>query len=179
MIKLKHLINIRKPLNEDMTFNDLLKFADQGRIDRAAHVKTRSVPVTMEDGQESWNFRYKSNPSVTDEPFQGSITFAKEVGNDSNAADLPCKVDCSCPDFKYRFAYNDTAKNASQTGQDSLNKCNGARPQPAYDYGEGLCKHLIALGSYLKTKITATRKSNLFEAMNDVAQTNRNFNVEY
>jgi hypothetical protein len=118
---------------------------------------------------------------VTDKPFQGSIQFFKEIkkSDTENVADLPCQVDCGCPDFMFRWAWNDTAQDASKIGPKSLSKCINRRPKPAYDYGEGLCKHLTALAGYLKTKIQATQKSNLFEAMSDVAKTSRNFNVEY
>lgn len=168
-------------LEEEMSYNDLLKLTDKGRKARAKDVKPRSIPVTMEDGKESWNFRYKSDPSVTDKPFQGSIQFFKEIkrSDSENVADLPCKVDCGCPDFMYRWAWNDTAQDASQVGPKSLSKCINRRPKPAYDYGEGLCKHLTALAGYLRTKIQATQKSNLFEAMSDVAKTHPNFTVEY
>jgi hypothetical protein len=168
-------------LTEEMSYNDLLKLTDKGRKARANDVKPRSIPVSLEDGKESWNFRYKSNPSVTDKPFQGSIQFFKEIkkSNTENVADLPCKVDCGCPDFMYRWAWNDTAQDASQVGPKSLNKCINRRPKPAYNYDAGLCKHLTALAGYLRTKIQATQKSNLFEAMSDVARNNRNFTMEY
>jgi hypothetical protein len=167
----------KDPINENMTYNELLKQVDNGRKDRAKTVRTRSIPVSVDEGQESWNFRYKSNPSVTGKGFQGQITFFKELSNKDNAADIPCKVDCGCPDFMYRFAYNDAEEDASQIGQNSLNKCINQKPQPAYDFGVGLCKHLVALGDYLKTSISNTKKSNLFEAIGDVAK-NKNFNIE-
>lgn len=171
----------KKQLKEEMSYNDLLKLTDKGRKARAKDVKPRSIPVSLEDGKESWNFRYKSDPSVTEKPFQGSIQFFKEIkrSDTENVADLPCKVDCGCPDFMYRWAWNDMAQDASKIGPKSLSKCINRRPKPAYDYGEGLCKHLTALAGYLRTKIQATQKSNLFEAMSDVAKTHPNFNVEY
>ena len=115
----------------------------------------------------------------TDKPFRGSITFLKgEFEEGDDATKLECKVDCGCPDFMYRFAYNDTAKGASKVGPDSLSGCLNRRPKPAYDEGVGLCKHLISLGRFLKTKIEATRKSNLFEAIDEVAKQGP-FNVIY
>jgi len=184
---------IPKGIDETMTYNDLSALADKSprgadgktRPERAPTVRVRSIPVSLEDGKESWNFRYSSNPSNTavdaKEPLRGSIEFFKEIQDRDreNAADLPCKVDCNCRDFRYRWAYNDYAQNASKIGPDSLNKCINRSPKPAYDLGEGLCKHLIALERYLRTRIRATGKSNLFEAMNEVARSNRNFNIEY
>lgn len=186
-------MDLLERLDEVMTYNQLMKISDKSprgidgltRKQRAKTVRTRSIPVSMEDGKESWNFRYASNPSNTDrdeqEPLRGSIQFFKEIKNTStkNASDLPCHVDCNCKDFMYRWAWNDTSKDASQIGPKSLNKCINRRPKPAYNYGEGLCKHLIALEGYLRTKVQATRKSNLFEAMEEVARTNPQFNIEY
>jgi hypothetical protein len=194
MIRLKSLlIESLRSLKETMTYNQLMKMAEKSprspngttRKDRSKTVRVRSIPVSLEDGKESWNFRYKSNPEATDlerrKPLQGSIQFFKEIQDRDreNAVDLPCKVDCNCLDFMYRWAYNDTAQDASKIGPDSLNKCINRSPKPAYNYGEGLCKHLIALERYLTTRIRATGKSNLFEAMTDVARNNKNFNVEY
>jgi len=170
--KMERLNGFKKPMQEDMSYEELMKLTTPERKERAANVTVRSLPVTVEKNGEQWNFRYKSSPqtTVTDQPFRGSISFIKgAVGQNNNAMKMKCKVDCECPDFKFRFAYNDAAKNASQIGPDSLNKALNRRPKPAYDYGEGLCKHLVALSRFLKTKIQATRKSNLFEALDDVA----------
>lgn len=166
-------------LNETLSYNQLMKYVDDGRKERSDHVRERSLPVSVDENEESWNFRYKSNPSVTDQPFQGQITFFKEVSSKDNVADLPCKVDCGCPDFKFRWAYNDTEKDASQIGSDSLNKCINRKPQPAYNQGVGMCKHLVSLSEYLKTKIRNTGKSNLFEAMSDFTSKNKNFIIAY
>jgi hypothetical protein len=169
--------NLEENLSEDMSYNDLLKLTTPERKDRASNVNVRSLPVSMDKTQERWNFRYKS--SSANQPFKGNITFLKgEVESNDDATKLKCKVDCSCKDFMYRFAYNDAAKGASQVGPDSLNGCANRRPKPAYDYGEGLCKHLTALGRFLKTKIKATKKNNLFEAMDDMVRQGP-FNVTY
>ncbi len=179
-IRLEPPVDNLPDVNETMTYNDLLKLADKGRKDRSKNVKVRSIPVSLEDGKESWNFSYKSDPSVTDNPFRGSIKFFKEIKSkdNENVADLPCKVDCSCPDYLYRWAWNNASQNAGEIGPKSLNKCINRRPKPAYYHGEGICKHLIALSGYLKTKIMATRKSNLFEAINEVAKQGP-FNITY
>ncbi len=173
--------SISENISEDMSYEELLKLTTPERKERASNVTARSLPVTVENGLDTSNFRYKSSPAttVTDKPFRGSISFIKErTGNNQNAMKMKCKVDCECPDFMYRFAYNDAAKGASQIGTDSLNGALNRRPKPAYDYGEGLCKHLAALGRFLKTKITATKKSNLFEAIDEVANQGP-FNVTY
>ena len=177
-------------VNETMTYEKLLSLTtktprnpedDTNRIDRSKTVNVRSIPVSVEKGLEQWNFRYKSTPqdTVTDKPFEGHITFLKgEVGRNDDAMKLECKVDCGCPDYMYKFAYNNYTKGAGDIGGNSLNKCANRSPKASYDIGEGLCKHLVSLGRYLKTKIASTRKSNLFEAVGDVANQGP-FNITY
>jgi len=172
---------LEENLSEDMSYNDLLKLTTPERKDRAANVTARSLPVSTENGLETWNFRYKSSPqtTVTDKPFRGSISFIKgKVGQNNDAMKMKCKVDCSCPDYLYRWAYNNYSNGAGEIGTNSLNKCANRSPKSVYNEGNGLCKHLVALGRFLKTKIQATKKSNLFEMMDDV--TNRGpFNINY
>lgn len=184
MIKLKTLIQEmlqETSVNEEMSYKNLLDLTaktprspDDGsnRLDRSKNVRARSLPVSVEEGMEQWNFRYKSSPqaSVTNQPFEGHITFIKgDVNNPDDAEDLACKVDCSCPDYKYKFAYNNYKKGAGDIGPDSLNQCINRPPRPPYNIGEGLCKHLSALANYLNTKVKSTKQSNLFEAVKQVA----------
>lgn len=180
-VKQLKAIKASHSLNENMTYEKLLSLTTPERKERAGDVNVRNLPVSVEENQEQWNFRYKSSPqsSVTDKPFRGTITFLKgNVNNRDNAMKLECKVDCECPDYMYRFAYNNTKQNASQIGPDSLNKAINRPPKPAYDVGEGLCKHLAALRKYLQTKLTRTKKSNLFEAVDEIAKQGP-FNVTY
>ena len=179
---------LQQSVSENMTYDQLLKLTastprspddNTNRIDRAKNVRARSIPVSVEEGKEQWNFRYKSNPSVTNKPFEGQITFLKgDVERKDDAMELECKVDCGCPDYRYKFAYNNFKQGAGDIGPDSLNKCINRAPQHAYDIGEGLCKHLAALRGYLQTKISSTRKSNLFEAISEVAKQGP-FNITY
>ncbi len=177
-------------LQENMTYDELLTLTSKtprspedntNRIDRSKTVAARSLPVTVEEDGEQWNFRYKSSPqsTVTNEPFEGHITFLKgEVGRNDDATQLECKVDCGCPDYMYKFAFNNYAKGAGDIGPDSENNAINRRPKPAYDIGEGLCKHLVALSKYLQTKVAATRKPNVFQAMDEVAKQGP-FNITY
>jgi len=166
------------PLNETMTYDDLLNASEKGRRQRAADVRVRSIPVTTENGRESWNFRYKSDPSVTGIPHQGYIQFLKESAGKKSAEDLECIVDCSCPDFRFRWAYANTQQDASIIGNKSLNKCiNRAPTKMNPKQRPGLCKHLLALTNYLKTKIKRGSKQNIFESLNGLTKV-PNFNVE-
>ena len=76
-------------------------------------------------------------------------------------------VDCDCPDYRYRFAYNNFEVGAgilgnpkNKTGWQFHNKNIGTPPRPVSqggvgDYGPGLCKHLCALSKFLETKFTS------------------------
>ena len=191
---LNTISNLQKSKNhkieENMTYDELTKLTSNtprspndntNRIDRSKNVRVRSIPVSIEEGLEQWNFRYKSNLGTGDpgNPLEGHITFLKgEVEKDDDAQQLECKVDCSCPDYKYKFAYNNAKQGASDIGAESLNKCINRSPQPAYNIGEGLCKHLCALSRYLQTKIGIQRPSNLFETIGEIARQGP-FNITY
>ena len=177
-------------LAENMSYEELLKLTadtprspddDTNRIDRSKNVRVRSIPVSVESGLEQWNFKYKSDKSTGNpgDPLEGHIIFLKgEIDRNDDVAKLECKVDCSCPDYQYKFAYNNYAKGAGDIGPDSLNNAINRPPKQAYDIGEGLCKHLSALAKYLATKVTATKKQNIFEAIGDVAQQGP-FKIDY
>lgn len=147
MNKLKDL------LLEKMTFKQLLALSDDGRRNRSKNINTRSLKVTSDNNSESWTFSYKSNPSTTGKRHQGYIKFLKpDINQNKQALEWNCIVDCTCPDFKFRFAYNTEKQGASITGNNSWNKNNGNTPLPINNK-IGLCKHLISLTDYLKTEI--------------------------
>jgi hypothetical protein len=83
---------------------------------------------------------------------QGFIYFFKEdIQPGDNAMKVDCSVDCSCPDYKYRFSYANKQADAGENGSNSLNK--GFDYPSSINRGPGLCKHLIALKEYLRTEI--------------------------
>lgn len=159
MISLKQLL--REVLSETMTFNQLLGSSDQGRARRSTHVSSKSVRVTTIDEDEAWTFSYKSqgSHSTTGKRWHGYVRFLKDnVAKNQTAANVECMVDCDCPDYKYRFAYNNARAGAGITGAQSWNGNNGNPPRPREqggvgDYGNGLCKHLISLGRFLQTEV--------------------------
>lgn len=146
---------LKKILIERMSFKDLLANTDNGRIQRSkTDVHSKSLHVTSIDGNEAWLFSYKSSPSTTGIRHKGYVRFLKEdVGNKDRADELDCMVDCSCPDFRYRFAYNNAKNDASVIGPNSLNKNNGHPPKYPRNNLIGCCKHLASLAEFLKTKI--------------------------
>jgi hypothetical protein len=151
------MIRLKDLLLEKMTFNQLMSVSDKNRISRSKSMNVKSLRIVSSKDGESWTFSYKSNPSTTGQRHQGYIKFLKgELKSGKSADDMECIVDCTCPDFKYRYAYNDAKKGASITGNKSWNKNNGQTPLPI-NRNVGLCKHLIALARYLNTKINTKR----------------------
>lgn len=162
MISLSKLL--QQVLTEGTSFKNLLRGSEPGRIDRGRHdVNARSIRVITIDDTEAWTFNYKSHPSTTGQRWHGYVHFLKEnVSNAKNVMDLECQVDCDCPDYRYRFAYNNDKAGVGKVGGQPewkhANNNNGQPPRPRSqggvgDYGVGMCKHLCSLGEFLKTEI--------------------------
>lgn len=150
---------MRQVLNETMSFVDLWRTSDPERKMRARHVKPKSLGVRSMDSNEAWTFSYKSEQdwNTTGNRWRGYVRFLKEnVDQVDSAKDLKCMVDCTCPDYRYRWAYNNAKAGAGALGADAWNTNNGMSPSPANNLGPGLCKHLLSLGEYLRTKIEPT-----------------------
>lgn len=173
-------MDLLESINEKMSFRDLSNYTDTDRKERATTVRIRPLKVTTLSGDEAWTFSYKSNPSTTGKRWRGYIKFFKpHVEQSDNAENLDCKVDCECPDFKYRWAYADKQKDASVVGNNSANKALNQPPrQTNPSQTPGLCKHLVGLGKYLKTKINKKKHSNLFESLDELVS-RKQFGVFY
>ncbi len=147
-------------LTERMSFRDLFNASDPARIERSDDVRVISKPMDVDsiDQTETWIFSYKSYPSTTGYRWKGNIKFFKEnISGQESASDIDCMVDCECFDYRYRYAYANAKQDASTIGPNSLNRCINS-PPIKMNPGEnpGLCKHLLALGEYLKTNIDPT-----------------------
>jgi hypothetical protein len=152
MIKLRQLIC--EIIAERMTYSDLMRASDPKRADRAKRIPARSLVVKSLNDQEAWKFSYKTpkEENTTGLRHQGFIHFFKEgLTAGENAMKIDCSVDCSCPDYKYRFSFANKAADAGDNGPTSLNK--GLSYPSSINAGPGLCKHLISLKEYLRTKI--------------------------
>jgi hypothetical protein len=152
VIKLRNLIC--EIIAERMSYAELMKSSDPKRIDRASRIPSKSLVVRSLNDREAWKFSYKTprDENTTGLRHQGFIYFFKEgLTPGENAMTIDCSVDCDCPDYKYRWAYNNARAGAGELGGNTLNRSNGAAPR--INLGVGLCKHLISLKEYLKTKI--------------------------
>lgn len=172
------LSNIAKRvLNEILSFKELMNFSEPKRKKRALKMRTQSLPMRADSTNEYWNFSYKSDPShITRRPpenpngigHKGRITFKKHNNNESSI-DIPCKVDCTCEDYRYKFAYANHDKEAGAMGDGSLNQCNGNYPRITNPHlRPGMCKHLLSLRDYLRTKLQESDKPTLSQKLDDV-----------
>ncbi len=158
MIKLRRLIY--EIIAERMTYSDLMNSSTPERKDRGSRIPAKSLAVKSINDREAWKFSYKTpkDEITKDAEFpngtrhQGFIYFFKEgiiAGED--AMKIDCSVDCSCKDYRYRLSYANKQAGAGENGPNSLNK--GLNYPSSINVGPGLCKHLIALKEYLRTKI--------------------------
>lgn len=156
---------MRKVLTEAMSFRDLWVVSDPARKKRASHVKPKQMFSRSVEAPDSFVFSYKSDPgwSTTGQRWHGYVKLLKEGMVDNRAIeiqDVDCQVDCDCPDYRYRWAYNNAEQGAGETGAGTWNKNNGQAPKPkgpphfgVGDMGPGLCKHLMSLVEFLGTKV--------------------------
>lgn len=152
MINLRNLIC--EIIAERMNYVDLMRSSDPARKDRANRIPAKSLVVKSLNDKEAWKFSYKtpSDENTTGLRHQGFIYFFKDnISTGDNAMTIDCSVDCSCPDYKYRFSYANKQQDAGENGPSSLNK--GLNYPSSINRGPGLCKHLISLKEFLKTNI--------------------------
>ena len=183
MISLTNMM--RELLTEVMTFRQLFSRTDAGRRDRGNRMRVRSLAGTADEDSENWNFSYKSanDHITTGKSHMGRISFGKDAyvryKNKKNMDEVVCKVDCSCPDYRYRWAYANAAQQAGEMGVNSLNKCNGNAPVKTNPRRKpSLCKHLVSLKNYLRTKLEE-QQGDLGSRLSGIVRENPTFLVEY
>lgn len=138
-------------INEIMTYDQLLSVSSDRRKDRADNVKY-NVPPNFEANEDDNQFIFKSKsvPSETGASYETGITFFKPKNSKLPLERTKCKVDCSCPDYKYTWAFANKKKGSSDIGSSSLNKATNQAPKVNNPRQRtGLCKHLIAVGDYI------------------------------
>jgi len=185
MIKLMEILRNPSLLVEKMSFKQLLSKTDGGRRDRGNRMRVRSLAGTANEDEEQWNFGYKSDRDhiTTMGPHEGRISFEKDAyiryKGKRSMDDVMCKVDCSCPDYKYRWAFANAIQDAGEVGGDTLNQCNG-NPPVKMNPGRkpSLCKHLVALKDYLRTKLQES-DGRLDERLSHIVKSNPTFEVRY
>lgn len=152
-ITFKELFEATGPIMErsTLTYDQLFRRSDPKRTFRSAQV--RGPPLEIDSYKDAifHTFNFKSYPSTTGLRHRGYIKFERPTHNRPMPSEkIPCVVDCTCPDFKYRWAWANKQRGASRIGNQSLNQCIDRAPRKTNPSGKvGLCKHLLAARNYI------------------------------
>lgn len=134
-----------------LSYDKLFRFSDQKRIDRSATVKGPPLEMDPYKDAEYYAFNFKSHPSTTGLRHRGYIKFFRPRSRQPTPMEhLQCVVDCTCPDFRYRWAWANKQRGSSAVGPRSLNQAHNRAPRITNPTGKpGLCKHILAARHYI------------------------------
>lgn len=136
-------------LLERLTFDQLFSVSEPKRVLRSKTVRGPPLDVeAMKDGV-FYHFNFKSFPSTTGKRQKGYIKFFKPKKK-IPLEKVECLVDCTCPDFRYRWAWANKQRGSSVVGAKSMNQAFNRAPRVTNPRGRpGLCKHLLALRDFI------------------------------
>lgn len=147
---------------EQLSFSRLFNLSEPKRIVRSNTVKGPPLDIRAFDDAQYYIFNFKSNPSTTGLRHHGYIKFLRPRRDDEPLSELPCLVDCTCPDFKFRWAWTNKQRGASRVGRNSLNQAINRAPRITNPSNKpGLCKHVLALKNYIQGLMWDIPKSGL------------------
>jgi len=136
-----------------LTFDQLFRKSDPGRVKRSATVRGPPLEIDAHSDHVYHVFNFKSFPSTTGLRHHGYIKFVRPKTAGKKALPLqhvPCVVDCTCPDFRYRFAWLIKQKGSSQVGPRSMNQAWNQPPIHTNPHSRiSLCKHILAARDYI------------------------------
>jgi hypothetical protein len=140
-------------LTERLTFDQLFRHSEKKRITRSATVRGPPLDIDANSDAIYHTFNFKSFPSTTGLRHRGYVRFFRPQRKNPNGVPLqhiPCEVDCSCPDFRYRWAWVLKQHQSSRVGPQSLNKAFNQAPKKTNPAKiPGLCKHILACRNYI------------------------------
>lgn len=146
-------------LFERLTFDKLFRISEPKRVYRSFTV--RGPPLEIDSYQDVvyYIFNFKANPSTTGLRHHGYVKFFKPKNkNPKNVPlqHLECLVDCTCPDFRYRWAWANKQRDSSVVGPQSLNQAWNKAPKITNPHGKpGLCKHILAARQFIYGLLTS------------------------
>jgi len=121
------------------------------RFQRSLTVKGPPLEIDSYQDVVYYCFNFKSNPSTTGLRHKGYVKFYKPANPRTKALQhLECLVDCTCPDYRYRWAWANKQRGSSVVGPNSLNQAWNRAPRITNPSGRsGLCKHILAARGYI------------------------------
>jgi len=147
-------------LQEKLSFDQFLRVSDPARLMRSETVRGPSLDLDAVADGMYYYFNFKSFPSTTGLRHRGYIRFLKPYGvirsdDHRKLEHIKCIVDCTCPDYRYRWAWANKQKGSCKVGPGTLNLCLNRAPRKTNPTGRpGLCKHLLALRDYIYGQTT-------------------------
>ena len=140
---------MKKFLAERMTFKQLLSYSEPKRVTRSLTVRGPPLKIEAFEDEVFHVFNFKSFPSTTGLRHHGYIKFFKPK-RVKPLNELECLVDCTCPDYKFRWAWVNKQRGSSVVGDKSMNKAWNRAPVVTNPGSiPGMCKHLIKLREFL------------------------------
>lgn len=140
-------------LAERLTFDQLFRLSEPKRVRRSDTVRGPPLQINAHTDSIYHTFNFKSFPSTTGLRHHGYIRFFKPSGKSGNQTPLqhlPCEVDCTCPDFRYRWAWVLKQKGSSRVGSRSMNQAWNKAPWKTNPQQRvSLCKHILAARDYI------------------------------
>ena len=144
-------VNLQRRLDEKMSFDQLFRISDPKRVSRS--FKVRGPPLDLDAYRDAvyYIFNFKANPSTTGLRHRGYIKFLRPKNPKRTPLQkLDCIVDCTCPDYKFRWAWANKQRGAGRVGAGSLNQSLNRAPKITNPVGmPGLCKHILATREYI------------------------------
>lgn len=138
-----------KSLLERLTFDQLVSVSEPKRVMRAKTVRGPPLDVEAYDDSVYYIFNFKSFPSTTGKRHKGFIKFFKP-SKQKPLEKIECLVDCTCPDFRYRWAWANKQRGSSVVGAKSMNQALNRAPRITNPKARpGLCKHVLALRDFV------------------------------
>jgi hypothetical protein len=140
-----------RQLNEKLTYDQLFRMSDPKRTIRSFKVKGPPLEIDSYQDAVYYAFNFKSSPSTTGLRHRGYVKFLRpKLGGQKPLQHLNCIVDCTCPDFRYRWAWANKQRGASRVGPQSLNQALNRAPRRTNPTSKpGLCKHVLAAREYV------------------------------
>ena len=141
----------RISLCERLTFDKLFRMSEPKRVLRSNTVKGPPLEIDSYQDVVYYCFNFKANPSTTGLRHKGYVKFFKPANPRAKPLQhLDCLVDCTCPDYRYRWAWTNKQRGSGVVGSNSLNQAWNKAPRRTNPAGRsGLCKHILAARSYI------------------------------
>jgi len=141
-----------------MTFDELFRISDPKRVTRSLDVNGPPLDIDSYRDAVYYAFNFRSHrTNTTGLRHRGYVKFFRPRNRQQKPLQhLECLVDCTCPDFRYRWAWANKQKGSGAVGARSLNQAWNRAPRRTNPKAvPGLCKHVLAMRGYIYGLLSA------------------------